>query len=299
MILSVADSATRPVRHGRPDTRESVELRAIRERQPELTDAVDMHLELLAMQRRVQARIPLPSFELSADIMASHEAEARPLLHFEHIPLEPTDLRLVVRQTADIMRRFGTLEDADQQRVQALERDMALVDIVGQWYRAGAEQHAAAPFGTRLRAERPPADEQALDQLLTLAMRPFLSRCAEVLQQRAELTLWSHAHCPLCGGEPDLSVITRAAERHLICGRCTLRWKFDPLTCPYCHNSDRSTITSFATPDGQYRVYACNACNRYLKAYDERRTTRPVMPVVDNVATLPLDAAAIQRGYSG
>jgi formate dehydrogenase maturation protein FdhE len=44
-------------------------------------------------------------------------------------------------------------------------------------------------------------------------------------------------------------------------------------------------------------VYACDVCRRYLKAYDARRATRPVMPIVDGVATLPLDAAAIQRGY--
>jgi FdhE protein len=99
-------------------------------------------------------------------------------------------------------------------------------------------------------------------------------------------------------GEPDFAVITPAAERHLICGRCALRWKFEPLTCPYCRNSDRTQITSFATPDGQYRVYACDVCTRYLKAFDGRRATRPVMPIVDGVATLPLDAAAIQRGYS-
>ena len=289
MIRTVTDSEARPVRTGRPDTRESIELRALRERQPELAEAVDMHLELLAVQQRVQVRIPLPSLELNAEIMARHEVQSCPLLRFEQIPLEPTDLRLVVRQTADVMHRFGALEDADHQRLQTLERDMALVDIARQWYRAGAER----------RAEQQPGDEGALDQLLTLAMRPFLSRCAEVVQARSELTVWSHAHCPLCGGEPDFSVITPAAERHLICGRCTLRWKFDPLTCPYCHNADRSTITSFATPDGQYRVYACNACNRYLKAYDGRRTTRSVMPVVDGVATLPLDAAAMQRGYSG
>ena len=77
------------------------------------------------------------------------------------------------------------------------------------------------------------------------------------------------------------------------------RWKFEPLTCPYCQNSDRSRITSFATPDGQYRVYACDVCRRYLKAYDARRASRPVMQVVDSIATLPLDAAAIQRGYLG
>ena len=248
-----------------------------------------MHLELLAVQRRVQVRIPLPSLELNAEIMARHEAQSRPLLHFEQIPFEPTDLRLVVRQTADIMRRFGALEGTDHQRLQTLERNAALVDIVRQWYQARAER----------RTEQQPGDEGALDQLLTLAMRPFLSRCAEVVQPRSELAIWSYAHCPLCGGEPDLSVITPAAERHLICGRCTLRWKFDPLACPYCHNSDRSTITSFATTDGRYRVYACNACKRYLKAYDGRRTTRSVMPVVDSVATLPLDAAAMQRGYSG
>ena len=288
MIHSVVDSEARPVRPGRPDTPESIELRALRERQPELTKAVDMHLELLAVQRRVRVRIPLPSFELNTTIMARHEAQSYPLLRFEQIPLEPSDLRLVVRQTAEIMHRFGSLENTDRQRLQTLERDVALVDVVGQWYRVGAER----------RIPEQPGDKRALDQLLTLAMRPFLSRCAEVLQPRTELATWSHAHCPLCGGEPDLSVITPAAERHLICGRCTLRWRFDPLSCPYCCNSDRSTITSFATPDGRYRVYACNTCNRYLKAYDGRRTTRSVMPVVDGVATLPLDAAAMQRGYS-
>ena len=299
MIRSVADSDDRPARPGRADTPESVELRALRERQPELVDAVDMHLELLVVRRRVQMRIPLPSFELSAQIIGRHQAEARPLLRFEHIPLESTDLRLVVRQTADILRRFGLLEDADHQRVQTLERDMALLDIAAEWYRAPAERHSSTPVGGSARSEDQPAASGPLDQVLTLAMRPFLARCAEVLQQHAALGLWLHAHCPLCGAEPDLSVITPAAERHLICGRCTLRWKFDPLTCPYCHNSDRSTITSFATPDGQYRVYACNACKRYLKAYDGRKATRPVMPVVDSVATLPLDAAAMQRGYSG
>ena len=259
-----------------------------------------MHLELLEVQRRVQARISLPSFELNADMFILHQAEARPLLRFEHIPIELTDLRLIVRQTADIMRRFGALEDADCQKVQMLARDMVLLDVVGQWYRAGAEKHAAAPVGAGSpAAEHHPVEDGVLDQVLTLAMRPFLSRCAEVLQQRAELGRWSHAHCALCGGEPDFSVITPAAERHLICSRCTLRWKFEPLTCPYCHNSDRSQITSFATPDGSYRVYACDVCKRYLKAYDGRRATRPVMPVVDSVATLPLDAAAMQRGYSG
>lgn len=257
-----------------------------------------MHLELLEMQRRIQARIPLPSFVIDEKLFSSHQAEARPLLRFEDIPLELTELRLAVRQTADILRRFGALDESGFQKVQALGRDESLVAVLGQWYRAGVEKHVATAS-----QPSPPVDGAtgigADEEVLALAMRPFLSRCAEVLQQRSELAGWRHPHCALCGGEPELAVITPTAERHLICGRCGLRWNFESLTCPFCRNSDRSRITSFATPDGRYRVYACDVCSRYVKAYDGRRATRPVMPIVDTVATLPLDAAAIQRGYSG
>jgi len=258
-----------------------------------------MHLELLELQRRIQSRVSLPWIEITKESMARHQAQGHAVMRFEEIPLDLSDLRLVVRQTADVLRRHGALEDADYQRVQSIGRDMNLLEIAGQWYRSSAEHHAVAAVGSRSQAAPPAGTADAMvSQVLGLAMRPFLSRCAEVLQQRPELAIWAHAYCALCGGEPDFAVITPAAERHLICSRCTLRWKWEPLACPYCGNSDRARITSFATPDGKYRVYACDACHRYLKAYDGRRATRPVMPVVDMVATLPLDAAAIQRGYS-
>jgi hypothetical protein len=296
----VAGPPDRPARPSRSAPREITELRAIAERQPELAEAAAMHIDIAEMYRRIQGRVPLPWFELSRETIARHGAEGRPLLRFDQIPIELTDLRLMVRQTAEILRRHGALEESDYQHVQALGREMTLLASVGQWYRSVAERHAAAGVGDVAFAAgaAPLPNAAALDQVLAIAMRPFLSRCAEVLQQRGSLDDWGHPYCALCGAEPDFAVITPAAERHLICGRCTLQWKFEPLTCPYCRNSDRSRVTSFATPDGQYRVYGCDVCHRYIKAYDGRRATRPVMPVVDGVATLPLDAAAIQRGYS-
>lgn len=275
------------------------ELRALRQRQPDLADAIDLQLELIEHQRRIQSRIPLPWFELNSDAVAQHQAQATPIVRFEDIPLELTDLRLLVRQTAEALRRHGALDDTDYAQVQNVGRDMKLLAVASDWYRRTAERHAAAGAGVGRSGEAGGGAPESgmLDQVLAIALRPFLSRCAEVLQ-RADLSAWTHGHCPLCGGEPDLAVITPAAERHLICGRCTLHWKFESLTCPFCNNSDRSRITSFATPDGHYRVYACDVCTRYLKCYDARRAARPVMPVVDSIATLPLDAAAIQRGYS-
>ena len=292
---------SRPNRPARSETREVAELRAIRVAHPELADAVDMHIELLELHRRVQGRVPLPWFELNEETLRQHNVTGEPLLRFQDIRIETSDLRLLLRQIADVLRRHNALEDADYQRIQTIGRDMNLLEVAERWYRRGVHRHTVAAVGLAHDDASPDANEsgdEALDQVLALAMRPWMTRCAEVLQQRTELAQWTHPHCALCGWEPDLAVITPAAERHLICGRCSLRWKFEPLTCPYCRNSDRARITSFATPDGQYRVYACDQCHRYLKAYDGRRASRPVMPMVDSVATLALDAYAMPRGYS-
>ena len=59
-----------------------------------------------------------------------------------------------------------------------------------------------------------------LDQVLVLALRPFLARCAEALTPQVDLASWNHGHCPICGWEPDFAVITPGADRRLICGRC-------------------------------------------------------------------------------
>ncbi len=114
---------------------------------------------------------------------------------------------------------------------------------------------------------------------------------------RSDLAAWNQGHVSALRRRTGSRSHHGAADRLLICGRCAARWRFEQLTCPFCLNADRGRITSFASRDGQYRLYACDVCERYLKAYDARRASRPVMPVVDSVATLPLDAAAIQKGY--
>jgi Protein involved in formate dehydrogenase formation len=207
-----------------------LELQAIRAQHPELTGAVEMHLELLELHRRIQGRVPLPMLDLSAEMLQRHQVQARPVLRFEDIPLDLTDLRLMVRQTAEVLRRFGALEQPDFEKAQNLGRDMRLLEVVGRWFRGAAErQLAVAALAPSITGGTDLTDDSALGQVIAVAMRPFLSRCAEVLQQRPELSSWSHSHCALCGGEPDLAVITPSAERHLICGRCSLRWKFEPV----------------------------------------------------------------------
>jgi len=286
---------TQPQRPSRPEPREVAELKQLKSDQPELASAVDMQLALIEMQRRVQSRVPLPWIQADAEWLRAQQEAGRPLVRFVDIPLDWTDFRLTLRQTADILRRHDALEPDDHDKILALAREgNALEPVVARWYAATSGVDASDRLAT------PPDDvPRGLDQVLVLALRPFLARCAEVLTARTDLQRSSHGRCPFCGWEPDFAVITASAERRLICGRCAAQWPFPPLTCPYCLNDDRARVTSFATRDGRYRVYACDVCRRYLKAYDGRHASRPVMVAVDLVATLPLDAAAMQRGYVG
>jgi hypothetical protein len=284
-----------PIRAPRAESREVVELKQLKLDQPDLASAVDMQLALVDMQRRVQSRVPLPWIQVEASWLRAQQDAGRPIVRFTDIPLDWTDFRLTFRQTADILRRYEAIEPAEHEAILSLGRESNVLEpLVTHWYAA-----TSGVDGDKTPDALPANGPANLDQVLVLALRPFLARCAESLIQRTDLSPWRHGHCPFCGWEPDFAVITPGAERHLICGRCLAHWPFSPHACPFCANDDRARITSFTSRDHRYRVYACDACRRYLKAYDARNASRPAMVSVDSIATLPLDAAAIQRGYVG
>lgn len=258
--------------------------------QPELAAAVDLQIDLLQLQRRIQSRVPLPAINLETAHLERALASGKPILAFEQIPIDWSDLRYLVRATADAMRKHDALDDQDFARVDALSRDSdRLAPALRNWYEAA---RPAASGGGDI-----DPSVAGLEPLLLQAMRPFLSRCADAVMARTLFQGWSRGTCPLCGGEPDFSMITPSADRLLMCGRCGSRWHFDQLSCPFCLNAERGKITSFATRDGMYRLNGCDVCERYIKAFDGRRAHRQVMPSLDGIATLPLDAAAVQRGY--
>lgn len=263
-----------------------MELKRLKQDQPELASAADLQIALLELQRRVQNRVALPRLDFDPDELRRLQEEGRPLLRLQEFPLDWTDVRLLFREVSSVLHRFGELENADLRVLQRLGREDDLTPHVFRWFDA-----AASPGTPAVEPGMPPM----LEEVLRLALRPFLARAADAILPRIDLSAWRRGRCPLCAGEPEFAEITPAAIRLLICSRCTGRWAYDPLACPFCANADRSRIKSFA--GGQYRIYACDECGRYVKAFDGRRSPRPVMVPVDLVATLPLDAAVIQRGY--
>lgn len=111
--------------------------------------------------------------------------------------------------------------------------------------------------------------------------------------------------CPRCGGLPQLAVFGETGEalltapRTLICSRCSNEWVTSRMTCVSCGETsgNRMPILSDVDLFPHLRIDACEICRRYLITVDQRKDPRAV-PIVDELAALPLDLVAAERGYT-
>ena len=69
-----------------------------------------MQIALVEMLRRVQSRVPLPWIQPEPDWLAAQQRAGRPAVRFGDIPLDWSDFRLTLRQTADILQRHDVLD---------------------------------------------------------------------------------------------------------------------------------------------------------------------------------------------
>jgi formate dehydrogenase accessory protein FdhE len=110
--------------------------------------------------------------------------------------------------------------------------------------------------------------------------------------------------CPFCGGTPQLSMFRGAGDaalegagRSLQCATCLTPWPFRRVLCPHCGEEDERKLGYFHSPAFDHvRVEACDTCRHYLKGIDLTRLGIAV-PLVDEVASAPLDAWAAEHGY--
>lgn len=136
-------------------------------------------------------------------------------------------------------------------------------------------------------------------------------------------------HCPTCGGLPQLSYLASSPEdlvtahRYLECERCATPWAYARMTCAACGETDAAKLPLYAEvgttqaelsgsvvkPGGvrpataanaqfpHVRIDGCQTCSRYLLTVDVERDGRAV-PLVDELAAIPLDLYAKERGMS-
>lgn len=115
----------------------------------------------------------------------------------------------------------------------------------------------------------------------------------------------SPSRCPRCRGFPQVSYFSLSGEalvsgpRYLVCARCSHAWVHSRMSCTACGETAAGRLPIYS--DGEHlphlRVEACDTCRRYLLAVDLRKDAAAV-PLVDELAAIPLDLFAKERGFS-
>ena len=141
-----------------------------------------------------------------------------------------------------------------------------------------------------------------LTPLEEFSARAFLQPYAEFIRSLSETTWadYNHAPCPFCGRKPAFGVLRQQGDggrRSLVCSFCMAEWQFRRILCPGCGEEDPKKLPVF-TAEGlvHVRVECCDTCKSYLKIVDLTKNGLAI-PIVDEIAAIPLDLWAQGRGY--
>ncbi len=108
------------------------------------------------------------------------------------------------------------------------------------------------------------------------------------------------ARCPVCACRPSVGTLREAghgARRALVCARCLTEWEFLRVMCPGCREERFDALPVYTADEFPHvRIEACDTCRRYLKTIDLTKDGLAV-PIVDDIASMPLDLWAAEKGY--
>ena len=142
-------------------------------------------------------------------------------------------------------------------------------------------------------------DADALQAVMLLAPIPFLQACNRRWAP-AIAESWMEGYCPVCGAWPAFAEI-RGIERsrYLRCGRCGGGWQAQCLSCSYCGMTDHEELIALVPEkSGSHAVIdACKRCLGYVKTFTTLQGSPPAKVMVDDLASVDLDIAALEQGY--
>jgi FdhE protein len=144
------------------------------------------------------------------------------------------------------------------------------------------------------------ADDRGLHSFFARALfQPMAEHLAAI--PATELAGFAGSVCPICSAKPQVAVLRPEGDggkRFLVCSLCLTEWEFRRILCPICGEGDHVKLPRY-TAEGipAVRVEACETCKYYLKGVDMTLDGLAV-PVVDEVATAPLDVWAMEHGLN-
>jgi FdhE protein len=146
----------------------------------------------------------------------------------------------------------------------------------------------------------PGADAEALHAVVALLPVPFLHACNRRWASSISAS-WVEGYCPVCGSLPAFAEV-RGIERkrHFRCGRCGGEWHARALYCPYCATSDHDELVALVPEKAGSNavIDACKRCLGYVKTFTRLQGCPPAAVMLEDLASVDLDVAAIEHGFA-
>ena len=207
------------------------------------------------------------------------------------LAVEVRAIRNLLRRLIRVASRAGTPEMATLRSVSNADPDVLTLFSASLCQNRLAITEAARPCG---------ADAGALEAVVALLAVPFLHACNREWAGTMPPG-WLQGYCPVCGAWPAFAE-TRGIERNRFfrCGRCGGEWHARPLRCPYCGMDDHNALASLVPENGGVNavIEGCRSCGGYVKTFTRLQGCPPGAVMLDDLASVPLDIAALEQGYT-
>jgi FdhE protein len=145
--------------------------------------------------------------------------------------------------------------------------------------------------------------DQEVGAFAQFLSRGFLQPYAEHLaaDKAAPPVVSAPRICPICSARPLLGVLRPEGDggkRFLLCSFCSREWEFRRIYCSTCGEEAEEKLPVYVAEQFPHvRVEACETCKFYLLTIDLTKDGNAV-PLVDDLAAIPLTLWAHEHGYS-
>jgi FdhE protein len=215
--------------------------------------------------------------------------DAAPLLAHAVIRVDPEPTRRWVHELFTAAARAGY---ATARRIadEGPERGEALAIL----------ESAACLDASRFEKLAGDSSAQGFRAIAEVAALPLLQACGERWAAAVPAS-WRHGYCPVCGAWPALAE-ARGIDRSrwLRCVRCGSDWAAAESLCVFCGTRDQEQLGLLGDDAGAGRrqVETCSACRSYVKTIATLEGSPRTEVVLDDLASVDLDLAALSEGYS-
>jgi len=246
-------------------------------------EVMNFYSHLAAFQKRLYAQLPPTGHAAATPANSSADF------------LSQLDLALLVPHFPDLLallQSVGPPPVADAARQLFLQGPAAWITfLTDYWSIGGSAQHS--------HAEAQPSSEVLTEFILRLFLQPY----AEFLAARFPIPQLeaTPSVCPICGSAPLLGVLRPEGDggrRCLVCSFCLQEWNFRRILCPACGEEAENKLPVYVAEQFPHiRVEACDTCRSYLRTIDLTKDGHAI-PLVDDLAAIPLTLWATEHGYS-